>query len=66
MENVGVPHTSDDGSTTYYDYEIKLDQNFGYPTHIASYKRVTRPSREITWREKTQEATDVIAFKVLR
>jgi hypothetical protein len=61
------PTQSGDGKSDYfYDYDVHLDAALGYPTYFAEYRRVTRPSREITWREVVQPVIVVKDFTSTR
>jgi hypothetical protein len=67
MESGAGPSRSEDGAFDYfYDYDIHLDGTHGYPRYFAEYQRVTKPSREITWRGALQPAIEVKDFKSLR
>jgi hypothetical protein len=61
-----LPREDEFEASIFYDFEVALDEALGYPTHLAWYRRLTKPARELTWRQETQDTIDVKALKVLR
>ncbi len=58
--------TNNPQGSYFYDYDIRFDPALGYPTYIMGYRRFTKPSREITWREIIEPAVEVKEFKAIK
>jgi len=61
-----LPREDEFQSIIFYDFEVKLNETLGYPTHLAWYRRLTKPARELTWRQETESAIEVKDLRVLR
>jgi hypothetical protein len=50
----------------FYDYSARFDPDLGYPTYYSAYQRITKPSREIVWRNTLQPPVEVTNLKIIR
>jgi hypothetical protein len=50
----------------FYDYSARFHPEFGYPIFYSAYQRVTKPSREIIWRNTIHPPVEVTNLKVIK
>ncbi|MDQ3930946.1 MAG: hypothetical protein M3328_17605, partial [Chloroflexota bacterium] len=63
-ERENLPSSDGEHRLLFYDLDVRFDPTAGYPVYIAEHRRVTRPSREITWREVSMTPLEVKNFTV--
>lgn len=61
--NSDVPLTM---HNVFYDYNVRFDQQRGYPTYFSVYRRFTQLPREVIWRKTLQEPIEVRSLKVIK
>jgi hypothetical protein len=61
-----LPREDEFQSMIFYDFEIELNETLGYPTHLAWFRRLTKPARELTWRQETEDPIEVKGLRVIR
>ena len=63
----GASRPSEDRNvyTYFYDFNMRFDEQLGYPTYMSQYERFTGASHEITWRKSIWPPIEVKALKVL-
>ncbi len=64
-ERGSFPRSEDASYDFFYDFDARFHPELGYPVYLGEYKRISRPSREISWRERDWWPVEVKDFKVL-